>query len=68
MTDSLNSAGADGILKAGLAGLLDIIPNTNILNAVKPKNQERIGEVIRETKETFLRYMYIHIYIYVYHI
>mmetsp|Transcript_13078 Transcript_13078/g.12679 ORF Transcript_13078/g.12679 Transcript_13078/m.12679 type:complete len:452 (+) Transcript_13078:128-1483(+) len=55
MTDSLTSAGADGILKAGLAGLLDLISNKNILNAVIPKIKERVGEVIRETKETFLR-------------
>ncbi len=59
MTSSLLNSGADGVLRAGLAQLLEIIPRpvddhstaTSLLRVV-PLTKGRIGKVERKTKET----------------
>ncbi len=59
MTSSLLNSGADGILRAGLAQLLEIIPRpvhhhstATSLSGVVPLTKGRIGKVERKTKET----------------
>lgn len=54
MTKSLLDAGADGVLKAGLGQMLEILPSLSkpqVLNM----NGKRIGKVERVTKETSIK-------------
>ncbi len=48
MKQTLLDASADGVLRAGLGELLEIIPRRE----VSPQRKKRVGEIQRETKET----------------
>lgn len=48
MTDSLQKAGADGVLRAGLGEMLEVVPRSVLVLATSG----RVGRVNRDTKET----------------